>query len=30
MNKRNLTHSADTEFRMKMSEFYPDICEFKK
>ena len=23
-------HSADTEFRRKMSEFYPGICEFKK
>ena len=23
-------HSADTEFRRKMSEFYPGVCEFKK
>ena len=23
-------HSADTEFRRKMSEFYSGICEFKK
>ena len=23
-------HSADTEFRRKMAEFYPGICEFKK
>ena len=23
-------HSADTEFRRRMSEFYPGICEFKK
>ena len=23
-------HSADTEFRIRMSEFYPGICKFKK
>ena len=23
-------HSADTEFRRKMAEFYPGVCEFKK
>ena len=23
-------HSADSEFRRKMSEFYPGVCEFKK
>ena len=23
-------HSADTEFRRRMSEFYPEVCEFKK
>jgi len=23
-------HSADTEFRRKMSEFYPGVCEFRK
>ena len=23
-------HSADTEFRIRMSEFYPDVCKFKK
>ena len=23
-------HSADTDFRRKMSEFYPDVCEFRK
>lgn len=23
-------HSADTEFRRKMAEFYPEVCEFKK
>ena len=23
-------HSADTEFRRKMSEFYPEVCVFKK
>ena len=23
-------HSADTEFRRRMSEFYPSVCEFKK
>ena len=23
-------HSADTEFRRKMAEFYPRVCEFKK
>ena len=23
-------HSADTEFRRRMSEFYPEICEFRK
>lgn len=23
-------HSAETEFRRKMSKFYPDVCEFKK
>ena len=24
------SNSADSEFRRKMAEFYPDICEFKK
>ena len=23
-------HSADTEFRRRMVEFYPEVCEFKK
>ena len=23
-------NSADSEFRKRMSEFYPEICEFKK
>ena len=23
-------HSADAEFRKKMAEFYPGVCEFKK
>ena len=23
-------HSADTEFRRKMAEFYPEVCEFRK
>ena len=23
-------HSADTEFRREMAEFYPEVCEFKK
>ena len=23
-------NSADSEFRKQMSEFYPEVCEFKK